>query len=118
MNMHHHTNVESLLPCSVVLLTFPETTLGAQCREVTYRKTTAAHHLMGLSLQQLHAETPELALYRPTLDQALEIIFSFITYSSASSRPQQEQSCMWAGYNGPSKQGLAPATPLVNSPVI
>lgn len=43
VNMHHHTNVQSLFPCSAVLLTFPEKTLGAQCRELTFRRTTAAH---------------------------------------------------------------------------
>lgn len=98
VNMHHHTNVQSLFPCSVALLTFPEKTLGAHCRELTFRRTTAAQHLPGLSLQQLHTETLELALYRPSLDQALEIICCFITYAGASSRPHQERGCTWAGW--------------------
>lgn len=98
VNVHHHTNVQSLFPHSVLLLTFPEKTLGTQCREVTFRRITAPQHLPGLSLQQLHTETPELALYRPTSDQALEIIFCFITYAGASSRPHQEHGCTWEGW--------------------
>lgn len=94
VNMHHHTNVQSLFPCSVALL---GKTLGAQCRELTFRRTAAAQHLPGLSLQQLHTETLELALYRPSLGQALEIIFCFITYAGASSSPHQERGCTWAG---------------------
>ena len=97
VNMHHRTNVQSLFPCSVALLTFQEKTVGVQSRELTFRRTTAAQHLPGLSLQQFHTETLELALYRRSLDQALEIILCFITYAGASSRPCEEHSCTWAG---------------------
>lgn len=66
-----------------------------QCRELTFRRT-ACSALAKTSVTA--AETLDLALYRLSLDQALDIILCFITYKSASSRPHKEHNCTRASW--------------------